>query len=140
MSKEKLHLLLLEAFLRSNRRLAQQLPQAGLLPGQPKILEFLLEHNTSTQTAVSEGCFLDKSTVTTLLKRMEKDNLIYKQAHPTDQRSSLICLTEKGNEKAIWVQQSLNAIDKAEFASIPSNEREQFLATLGKIIANQKKW
>ena len=71
---------------------------------------------------------------------MEKDNLIYKQAHPTDQRSSLICLTEKGNEKAIWVQQSLNAIDEAEFASIPSNEREQFLATLGKIIANQKKW
>ena len=139
MSKEKLHLLLLEAFLRSNRRLAQ-LPQAGLLPGQPKILEFLLEHNTSTQKAVSEGCFLDKSTVTTLLKRMEKDNLIYKQAHPTDQRSSLICLTEKGNEKAIWVQQSLNAIDEAEFASIPSNEREQFLATLGKIIANQKTW
>ena len=42
MSKEKLHLLLLEAFLRSNRRLAQQLPQAGLLPGQPKILEFCL--------------------------------------------------------------------------------------------------
>lgn len=49
MSKEKLHLLLLEAFLRSNRRLSQQLPQAGLLPGQPKILEFLLEHNASTQ-------------------------------------------------------------------------------------------
>lgn len=140
MSKEKLHLLLLEAFLRSNRRLSQQLPQAGLLPGQPKILEFLLEHNASTQKAVSEGCFLDKSTVTTLLKRMEKDILIYKQPHPTDQRSSLICLTEKGKEKALWVQQSLNAIDETEFASIPSAEREQFLATLGKIIANQKKW
>ena len=139
MSKEKLHLLLLEAFLRSNR-LSQQLPQAGLLPGQPKILEFLLEHNASTQKAVSEGCFLDKSTVTTLLKRMEKDMLIYKQAHPTDQRSRLISLTEKGKEKALWVQQSLNAIDEAEFASIPSTEREQFLATLDKIIANQKKW
>lgn len=140
MSKEKLHLLLLEAFLRSNHRLSQQLPQASLLPGQPKILEFLLEHNASTQKAVSEGCFLDKSTVTTLLKPMEKDSLIYKQAHPTDQRSSLICLTEKGKEKALWVQQSLNAIDETEFTSIPSAEREQFLATLGKIIANQKKW
>lgn len=140
MSKEKLHLLLLEAFLRSNRRLSQQLPKAGLLPGQPKILEFLLEHNASTQKAVSEGCFLDKSTVTTLLKHMEKDSLIYKQPHPTDQRSSLICLTEKGKEKALWVHQSLNAIDETEFASITSAKREQFLATLGKIIANQKKW
>ncbi len=71
---------------------------------------------------------------------MEKDMLIYKQAHPTDQRSRLISLTEKGKEKALWVQQSLNAIDEAEFASIPSTEREQFLATLDKIIANQKKW
>ena len=44
MSKEKLHLLLLEAFLRSNHRLSQQLPQAGLLPGQPKILELSLIH------------------------------------------------------------------------------------------------
>ena len=137
---EKLHLLLLEAFLRSNRQLSQQLPQVNLLPGQPKILEFLLGNDGCTQRTISEGCFLDKSTITTLLKRMEKDNLIYKKHHPTDQRSSLIYLTENGKEKALWVQQSLNAIDEAEFASIPSNEREQFLATLGKIIANQKKW
>lgn len=140
MSMEKLHLLLLEAFLRSNRQLSQQLPQVNLLPGQPKILEFLLGNDGCTQRTISEGCFLDKSTITTLLKRMEKDNLIYKKHHPTDQRSSLIYLTENGKEKALWVQQSLNAIDEAEFASIPSNEREQFLATLGKIIANQKKW
>lgn len=140
MSKEKLHLLLLEAFLRSNRLLCQQLPQVDLLPGQPKILEFLLENDGCTQRTISEGCFLDKSTITTVLKRMEKDKLIYKEAHPTDQRSSLIYLTEKGKEKALWVQQSLNAIDETEFDSIPSAEREQFLATLGKIIANQKKW
>lgn len=139
MSKEKLHLLLLEAFLRSNRLLCRQLPQVNLLPGQPKILEFLLENDGCTQRTISEGCFLDKSTITTVLKRMEKDKLIYKEANPTDQRSSLIYLTEDGKNKALWVQQTLNDIDKAELADIPEAERKQFLATLQKIIDNQKK-
>ena len=139
MSKEKLHLLLLEAFLRSNRLLCQQLQQVDLLPGQPKILEFLLENEGCTQRTISEGCFLDKSTITTVLKRMEKDKLIYKEAHPTDQRSSLIYLTEAGKNKAFWVQQTLNDIDKAELADIPEAERKQFFATLEKIIDNQKK-
>lgn len=139
MSKEKLHLLLLEAFLRSNRLLCQQLQQVDLLPGQPKILEFLLENEGCTQRTISEGCFLDKSTITTVLKRMEKDKLIYKEVHPTDQRSSLIYLTEAGKNKAFWVQQTLNDIDKAELADIPEAERKQFFATLEKIIDNQKK-
>ena len=140
MSMEKLHLLLLEAFLRSNRQLSQQLPQVNLLPGQPKILEFLLGNDGCTQRTISEGCFLDKSTITTVLKRMEKDKLIYKEAHPTDQRSSLIYLTEDGKNKALWVQQTLNDIDKAEQADIPETECKQFLTTLKKIIENQKKW
>lgn len=138
MSKEKLHLLLLEAFLRSNRLLCQQLQQVDLLPGQPKILEFLLENEGCTQRTISEGCFLDKSTITTVLKRMEKDKLIYKEVHPTDQRFSLIYLTEAGKNKAFWVQQTLNDIDKAELADIPEAERKQFFATLEKIIDNQK--
>ena len=138
MSKEKLHLLLLEAFLRSNRLLCQQLQQVDLLPGQPKILEFLLENEGCTQRTISEGCFLDKSTITTVLKRMEKDKLIYKEVHPTDQRSSLIYLTEAGKNKAFWLQQTLNDIDKAELADIPEAERKQFFATLEKIIDNQK--
>ena len=140
MSMEKLHLLLLEAFLRSNRQLSQQLPQVNLLPGQPKILEFLLGNDGCTQRTISEGCFLDKSTITTLLKRMEKGNLIYKKPHPTDQRSSLIYLTENGSEKALWIHQVLSDIDKDELTDIPETECKQFLTTLKKIIENQKKW
>lgn len=140
MSMEKLHLLLLEAFLRSNRQLSQQLPQVNLLPGQPKILEFLLGNDGCTQRTISEGCFLDKSTITTVLKRMEKDKLIYKKPHPTDQRSSLIYLTENGSEKALWIHQVLSDIDKDELTDIPETECKQFLTTLKKIIENQKKW
>lgn len=140
MKQASLHLLLLEAFLRSNRELTKKLPQAGLLPGQPKILEFLLSNNGCSQKEISEGCILDKSTVTSLLKRMEAAKLISKQPATTDQRSSIIYLTAEGRQKALWVQQELMDIDEAEFADITAKEQQQFLQTLGKIIKNQKSW
>lgn len=140
MKQASLHLLLLEAFLRSNRELTKKLPQAGLLPGQPKILEFLLSNNGCSQKEISEGCILDKSTVTSLLKRMEAAKLISKQPATTDQRSSIIYLTAEGRQKALWVQQELMDIDEAEFADITAKEQQQFLQTLGKIIENQKSW
>lgn len=140
MKQPSLHLLLLEAFLRSNRELTKKLPQAGLLPGQPKILEFLLTNDGCSQKEISEGCILDKSTVTSLLKRMEAAKLISKQTSATDQRSSIIYLTAEGRQKALWVQQELMNVDEAEFTDITLKERQQFLQTLEKIIKNQKSW
>ena len=138
--QSSLHLLLLEAFMRSNRKLTKKLPKAGLLPGQPKILEYLLTHDGCSQKEIGEGCILDKSTVTSLLKRMEAGALIYKKLDANDQRYSLIYLTALGKEKALWVQQTLYKIDEAELADITSEERQQFKQTLAKIIQNQMKW
>ena len=140
MTQPSLHLLLLEAFLLSNREFSKRLPEAQLLPGQPKILEFLLTHNGCTQREISEGCILDKSTVTSLLKRMEQTSLIDKKAHPQDQRASLIFLTPTGKQKALWVKEQLTVIDEAELQNIPELERQQFLLTLEKIIQKQKTW
>lgn len=140
MTQSSLHLLLLEAFLRANRELTKKLPEAGLLPGQPKILEFLLRNDGCSQKDISEGCILDKSTVTSLVKRMEAAALINKQTDINDQRSSLIYLTDLGKQKALWVQQTLCEIDEAELTDIKQEERQQFIQTLAKIIQNQKSW
>ena len=140
MTQPSLHLLLLEAFLRSNRELTKKLPQAGLLPGQPKILEFLLTHDGCSQKDISEGCILDKSTVTSLLKRMEAAALISKKPDASDQRSSLIYLTDLGKQKALWVQQTLYSIDEAELSELSQEERQQLIQILAKIIQKQKMW
>ena len=46
MLDQELHFLLLRAFHHSNRLITQQIAVLGLYPGQPKILEYLLEHET----------------------------------------------------------------------------------------------
>ena len=87
--------LLLKSFHHSNKNIVQKISSLKLLPGQPKILEYLLEHNGSIAKDISNYCVLDKSTITSLLVRMEKDGLITRKAHSTDKRSAYIYLTEK---------------------------------------------
>ena len=45
MLNNELHFLLLKAFNHSNNLIIQQVYDLDLLPGQPKILEYLLEHD-----------------------------------------------------------------------------------------------
>ena len=76
MLAQELHYLLLVGYQYSSRAIIKQTNARQLMPGQPKILEFLLEHNGCTQREIGEGCALDKSTVTSLLYRMEDLGLV----------------------------------------------------------------
>ncbi len=134
------HLLLLESFFRNNRHIQKQITAAGLFPGQPKILEFLLTHDGCSQKEIGIGCILDKSSVTSLVKRMEKTRLVYKKQDTQDQRAFHIFLTSTGKEKARWVQQTLQAVDRHALQGISPKEQAAFIHTFQKIIANQTKW
>ena len=107
------HLLLLESFFRNNRHIQKQ---------------------------IGIGCILDKSSVTSLVKRMEKTRLVYKKQDTQDQRAFHIFLTSTGKEKARWVQQTLQAVDRHALQGISPKEQAAFIHTFQKIIANQTKW
>ena len=92
MLAQELHYLLLVGYQYSSRAIIKQTNARQLMPGQPKILEFLLEHNGCTQREIGEGCALDKSTVTSLLYRMEDLGLVRKEACEQDRRVSHIFL------------------------------------------------
>lgn len=140
MDEEALHILLMLGFHRSNREIARRIKREGLMPGQPKILEYLWFHDGASQKDISRECIIDKSTVTSLLKRMEKLDLIRKETRPDDQRGINIYLTDKGWEKAKEIRKVIYATDDAMWQGIPKEEKQQFMRTFHKIIANQKKW
>ena len=140
MDEEALHILLMLGFHRSNREIARRIKREGLMPGQPKILEYLWFHDGARQKDISRECIIDKSTVTSLLKRMENLDLIRKETRPEDQRGVAIFLTDKGWEKAKEIRKVIYATDDAMWQGIPEEEKQQFMRTFHKIIANQKKW
>ena len=101
MTDRDLHYLLLVGHQRANRRIVEQVYARGLQPGQPKILEFLREHQGCTQKEIGRGCVLDKSSVTGLLRRMEEAELVRREVCPQDRRAARIYLATFSRERTI---------------------------------------
>lgn len=136
MLDRKLHVLLRKGFYYSNRAILQQILALGLFPGQPKILEFLLEKDGAMAKEIGEGCVIDKSTIANLLVRMERQNLVYRKGYPSDKRASHIYLTEQGRALAKQVKAICIDVDTKAFRGIPPDEQQQFLHTLRLLITN----
>ena len=136
MLEHELHFLLLQAFQYNSKAITKEILSLGLFPGQPKILEYLLEHNGAVAKEIGTGCVLDKSTITSLLLRMEKQDLIVRKKHDSDTRSSYIYLTQKGMSLARKVKKLFSEIDETAFQTVSEKEREHFLETLQTIIHN----
>ena len=130
MNYHDLHYLLLLGFNRSNKAIVSKTSLEGLMPGQPKILEFLLEHDGCTQKEISNGCVLDKSTVTSLLSRMVPCS--------QDRRVTRIYLTQKGCTLAKRVAFICDSVNKAAWQGISQEDRCHFIQTFQNILENLK--
>lgn len=74
-----------------------ELAPYGVTPGQYAVLKCLWDENGQTARQISDRLFLDGSTVTGVLDRMEHKGLIIKQPDPHDRRALQVNLTEKGS-------------------------------------------
>ncbi|WP_129723474.1 MarR family winged helix-turn-helix transcriptional regulator [Xylanivirga thermophila] len=72
------------------------LDEIGVYPGQPPMLFALSKKDGQSQTELSEELNLKPSTITVMLKRMEKAELVERRVDMEDQRISRVYITEKG--------------------------------------------
>ena len=133
MLENELHFLLLRCFHLSNRQIVQKISALGLLPGQPKILEALWETDGRTAKEIGELCAIDKSTMTSLLAKMEKQDLIQREQHTEDRRANRIFLTPAGRDMAARVKEICHSVDETVLSSLSSEEREELLRSLQKL-------
>lgn len=138
MIDDELHYLLLIGFNYSSHMITSEALKIGLMPGQPKILEFLLEHNGTTQKKIGLGCILDKSTVTSLLSRMFKQQQIVRKCDAQDRRIMHIFLTDKGRQLAISVKAICEKVDEKAWNNISNEEKQEVIHIFNKIIKNFK--
>lgn len=123
----EIHFLLLKCFHYSHKLMTQKTSNIGLYPGQPKILECLYEKDGQTPKEIGQTCVLDKSTMTSLIQKMETQQLIYRQNQLNDKRSVLIFLTELDKEKAIEVKRICYEVDQIAYQSLNQKEVNQIL-------------
>ena len=85
-----------------------------------------------------EKTSLDKSTLTGIIDRLERDGYIERKASETDKRSTLISLTGKEKEFAKNVQKVSNQMNEIFYKGFSDEEIIQFDTMLEKILANCK--
>ena len=62
------------------------------------VLQALWEKDGLSISGLGESVHLEKSTMTSLIDRMEGAGLLRREDHPTDRRAYKICLTARGKE------------------------------------------
>ena len=85
-----------------------------------------------------EKTSLDKSTLTGIIDRLERDGYIERRPSQTDKRSTLICLTGKEQEFAKHVQKVSNKMNKIFYKGFSDEEIMQFDSMLERILVNCK--
>jgi len=85
-----------------------------------------------------EKTSLDKSTLTGIIDRLERDGYIERKPSETDKRSTLIWLTGKEQEFANHVQKVSNQMNEIFYNGFTDDEITQFDGMLERILANCK--
>lgn len=130
MLDDELHVLIRKAFNRTNRAMTHFTAGLGLKPGQPKVLEYLSEHDGSMARDICRGCIIDKSTMAILLPRMEEQGLIRREASAEDARASHVFLTDRGRKLAGTIRAGARVIDGRCADGIPAADLAATLRTL----------
>jgi DNA-binding MarR family transcriptional regulator len=109
------------------RRFDEALRPAGLTSGQFSLLNALNRPEPPAIGPVAHLLAMDRTTLTAALKPLERDGLVMIAADPSDRRSRLLHLTDKGRRvlaSAIPIWRDLHAAIEASLPGLePSNLR-----------------
>ena len=113
---------LVRANLALTRAFTERLKGMGLYLGQELILLSLQEENGMTQSQLAARHCVDLSTITKVIQRMERAELVVRQTDLDDARISRVYLTEKGRNLCaacwqVWMdleQQLTQGLSEAE--------------------------
>ena len=134
--KDMLHYLLMANYLTFQKFLLTGIKNTELTPGQPKVLDFLRNHNGAVQKEIAEACHIDPATITSVLSGMEKNNLIIRKKQDGNRRNIYVYLTEKGKEHTEYVEEVFSTIEKKAFVGFETEEKELLNELLIRIYKN----
>ena len=115
-----------------------RIKELNLLPGQPKVMEYLELHERCQQSDICAAWDLDKSTVSGIVDRMERDGLVQITRSCKDCRKKELLLTSKGKELWNEMKISIQDMERNALNGISSEDEKVFLSVLERIYKNLK--
>lgn len=130
------HYLLMANQALLQKRLLSGLKDTCLSPGQPKVLEYLKEHNGASQKEIARGCHIEAASLTSILGRMEEKGMIERKMLNGNRRSLYVFLTEKGSQLRQAVAKEFEVLEEEVFQGISEEEKTRFMKTFFRIYDN----
>lgn len=112
----------------------QRAPQQGSFRGQGRIIFLLAKNEGISQRQLADLAQIKPSSLTQLLERLEKDQLIYRQRDKDDRRIIRVWLTAKGKEKHTNNLLHRRKYEQLLLNEVSDTEKDVFIQVLGKML------
>ena len=118
------------------KKLMEQLADTGLTLGQPKVLDYLKDHDGASQKEIAAGCLIEAGSLTSILNRMEEKGLIERKMLNGNRRTFHIFMTESGKKNQKLVEEAFKKIEKTALNGISEEEQKVFMEIFLRIYRN----
>lgn len=131
-----LHYLMMANQMLVQKALMECVKESGLTIGQPKVLDYLKDHDGSSQKDIARACFIEAGSLTTILNGMEEKGLIERRTLNGNRRSYHIFMTDEGKKKQQMIDEAFAAIEEKAVSDISDEEYSQFMSVYQKLYNN----
>ncbi|WP_300527483.1 MarR family transcriptional regulator [Maricaulis sp.] len=107
--------------------------KTGLTAPQLVVMQVLRREGKMSPSALAKAVSLSQATITSILDRLVKHDLIMRERSETDKRIILACLTDKGLQAAAAAPELLQSGFLREFRKLQDWERGMLIASLQRI-------
>ena len=118
------------------KKLMERLADTGLTLGQPKVLDYLKDHDGASQKESAAGCLIEAVSLTSILNRMEEKGLIERKMLNGNRRTFHIFMTESGKKNQKLVEEAFKKIEKTALNGISEEEQKLFMDIFCRIYRN----
>jgi len=121
--KDSLHYIFLDILRLHHHRTHALLDKIGIYPGQPPLLFILNKKDGQSQKELADKLRIAPATLTIMLKRMEKVNLVKREQDSDDQRISRVYITDKGKKVCKKAMKALSNLEEECFGNFTIEEK-----------------
>lgn len=133
---DSFHYLSMANHMMVQKKLMEQLKDTGLTLGQPKVLDYLKDHDGASQKEIAAGCLIEAGSLTSILNRMEEKGLIERKMLNGNRRTFHIFMTESGKKNQKLVEETFKNIEETALNNISEEDQKVFMEIFHRIYRN----
>lgn len=126
------HYLLLINHSIYQKKMYEAIENLKLSIGQPKVFDFLKDHDGCIQKEIAVGCQIEPASVTSILLTMEKRGFIERRSINDNRRAHYVFLTEEGKRIANLVREAMLKVEEQVLENFTTEEKEILVKLLKK--------